>query len=170
MNLEQFHAELKKQKTFLNTPIETYFENKPEALAPIMVPGEPDGVNSVLLTPEEWYKEKEFWRQHPPTEGDYLRTESGKKARLEIHTEQGQRPFIFGRVFLPIVIGSVLSWYLRDENDESQWGAKCILLPKSIEQVEKRGLLTGKILLVKELRVCRPSQSGNSFLCEVAEW
>lgn len=162
--LEKFAEE---QAVFAQTPIEAYLETP----APEVEFDEHNGpLPDAELTAEEWVKEREFQSQNPPIEGDYLRTQDGELIRLEVKNEVGQWPFIFARAYVPNRIGDTLSWYVRSQGDRACFGIKCILLPKSVEGIIRRGGLSQAEFFVKELRVVKASQTRSSYLVEVTEW
>lgn len=132
---------------------------------------EEDGpVRDAPLTVDEWVAEREFQQNNPPVEGDYLRTEDGLPIRLEIRREIGLPPFIYARAYVPNRVGCTLSWYARSRDDMAHFGYKCILDPKSVEGIIRRGGLGKDVFLVKELRIIRQSESKASYLVSISEW
>ena len=107
---------------------------------------------------------------NPPKEGDVLTTLSDELAKLNVELVEGSPPFIYGRAYVPEIIGSEIKWCLQSENVESYHGWKCILMPRARGELIRKCGLKGDIVMVKSLRVVRLSQSGKSLLCEVEEY
>lgn len=111
--------------------------------------------------------------QNPPKDGEILRSIDGTPVALTVLTDEGKPPFIYGRAFVSEILDENLGWYLRSVHDEKSMGWKCILMTRARRDViAKCGdteLAAGQ-LLVNALRVVRPSESGRSLLCEIAEY
>jgi hypothetical protein len=125
----------------------------------------------------EWAEEYTKITKNPPELGTVLRTLDGTPVRLTAELKKGLSPFIFGRAFVPDLFGEQLGWYLQSADNESYHGWKCVLLPRARgELIKKVGLgemqenEEESIILVKSLKIIRYSHSGNSILCEVAEY
>ena len=108
----------------------------------------------------------------PPSVGCILRTYDESPAVLTVHTEDKKPPFIFGRAYINELLGTELGWYLRGLDDDKSIGWKCVLMTRARRDVVKQcgDQLASGMILVNALRVVRPSESGNSLLCEVAEY
>lgn len=118
---------------------------------------------------EEWAAQYEDHIKEPPTEGDLLVTSDGSPIKLEVELKSGQQPFIFGRIYVPNVVGEPVGYFMHSDKISSNYGWKAVLMPKSRDEaIKKLGLK--KVLYVKELRVVRLSQTGHSVLCEISEW
>ena len=111
--------------------------------------------------------------QNPPKDGEILTSIDGTPVALTILTDEGKPPFIYGRAFISEVMDEILGWYLRSVHDDKSMGWKCILMTRArrdvIAKCSDDELVIGQ-LLVKSLRVVRPSESGQSLLCEVSEY
>lgn len=117
-----------------------------------------------------WNEDYQKLVDSPPMAGDILQTNDGSPARLDRDLFEGNAPFVYGRAYVPEIVGSTLGWFLQGIGTKNTHGWKCILLPKARQEcLRKLGILKS-ILPVKSLRVVRRSQSGMSLLCEVAEY
>jgi hypothetical protein len=119
---------------------------------------------------ERWGDEYQSYLDNPPKQGDVLEAFGGEPALLEVEVKEGAAPFIYGRAYVPEIVGAELGWYLRSDAQATSYGWKCVLLPKAREDAIRRLGLREKTLYVKSLRVVRPSKTGKSLLCEVAEF
>jgi len=117
-----------------------------------------------------WAEEYQKLIAAPPDTGAVLTTIDGVAARLDLELVQGQAPFVYGRAFVPEIVGSRLDWFLQSVESKNTYGWKCILLPKARQECIRRLGITKSILPVKSLRVIRRSESGKSLLCEIAEY
>jgi hypothetical protein len=100
-----------------------------------------------------------------------LSTLSGEPAELTVKVDEGKPPFISARAYVSEVLDENLGWYLREPNDERAIGWRCILMTKARrEAIAHCELVDGDKILVKSLRIVRPSESGKALLCEVAEY
>ena len=119
---------------------------------------------------QQWSEEYQKILNSPPSEGDILRCLGGVEARLDVEIVGGRPPFVYGRAYIPCIVGEPVGWFLQPFDSETAHGWKCILLPKAREDcLRKRGLVDTKIK-VQALKVVRASESGQSLLCEVAEY
>lgn len=112
-----------------------------------------------------WIEDYQETLKKLPEPGEILTAIDGP-ARLIFEITEGKPPFLYGRAFVPEIVGSELGWFLQGEQDH---GWKCIILPKSREDCIKR-LGAESPILVKSLKVIRTSQTGKSLLCEVHEY
>ncbi len=119
---------------------------------------------------QEWSDRYNEVTDSPPKEGDILVTLDGSPAKLIVEITPDVPPFIYGRVYVPEIVGIELGWFLQNEENDSFHGWKCVLMPRARADLIKTCGLSGETVLVKSLRVIRPSQSGKSLLCEVAEY
>lgn len=119
---------------------------------------------------EKWASEYEDYAKNPPKEGTILRCYGGEDARLILDLVEGKAPFVYARVFVPHIVGTQLGWFLQSWDSNSDYGFKCILLPKSREECLRKLGMTKKKLRIKAIKIIRYSQSGSSILCEVAEY
>lgn len=120
---------------------------------------------------DEWRAEYEEYQRHPPTTGDFLSTgEDDKKTKLIIECEAGKQPCVYARIIIPDIVGGRIGWFTLPEGSTSNYGLKCILLPKSRNEVITKFGMTKKEVAVKQLRVIKASQTGFSLLCEVSEF
>lgn len=122
------------------------------------------------MSNERWGDEYQSFLDNPPKPGDILKAFNDEPVRLEIEAKDGTEPFVYGRAYVPSVVGSELGWYLRSDSQETSYGWKCVLLPKAREDAIKRLGMREKTLYVKSLKIVRPSKSGKSLLCEVCEF
>ena len=119
---------------------------------------------------QNWSEQYNQVIDNPPKEGDVLSTLNGEPAKLNIELVEGSPPFIYGRAYVPEIVGSEIAWCLQSETIESYHGWKCILMPRARGELIRKCGLTGDTVIVKSLRVVRPSQSGKSLLCEIGEY
>lgn len=119
---------------------------------------------------EEWTKQYNDYLNNPPAAGTILRAYGDELARIDVDIENGKPPFLYGRAYVPCLVGSPLGWYLQSKDNASAYGWKCILLPKAREEAIRKLGLSDAVMVVKALKVVRMSQSGNSLLCEIAEF
>lgn len=108
--------------------------------------------------------------EKPPEPGAILVTLDGSPVRLTVEIKDGSPPFIYGRMYVPEIVGIKLGWYLQNEKVDTFHGWKCILMPRARGDLIKKIGLDGDMVLVKSLRMIRKSQSGKSYLCEVHEY
>ena len=109
-------------------------------------------------------------QENPPEPGAILVTIDGAPAKLSVEITEGQPPFIYGRIYVPEIVGAPLGWYLQGEEMESFHGWKCILMPRARADLIKKIGLSGETVMVQSLRLIRKSQTGKSFLCEVHQY
>lgn len=119
---------------------------------------------------DEWARQYEEYTKNPPADGTILRAYGDDLARIDVEMVSGKAPFLYGRAYVPSIVGMPLGWYLQSVDAEKAFGWKCILLPKAREECIRRLGATKGVVSVKALRVIRKSQSGSSLLCEVAEF
>lgn len=122
------------------------------------------------LEVSEWSDQYQANLDNPPEDGSILRTLDGTPARLDIEVSEGKPPFVYGRVYVPCIVGEPVGWFLQSVESKAAHGWKCILLPKAREDCLKRCGVKNSIIPVKSLRVVRKSKSGSSLLCEVHEY
>lgn len=118
----------------------------------------------------EWSDQYQAHLDNPPEAGTVLQTLSNEPARLDIEIQDGKPPFLYGRAFVPCIVGEPVGWYLQPMGTKQAHGWKCILLPKAREECLRRCGLKDATIPVKSLRIIRKSKSGSSLLCEVAEY
>lgn len=119
----------------------------------------------------EWSAEYDYFINNPPKEGDVLTAaESGAQVLLVVELVEGNPPFIYGRAYIPEIVGSPLGWYLQSATTQNYIGWKTILLPRARTELIRKFGLQGETMEVESLRVVRISQSGRSLLCEVNKY
>lgn len=118
----------------------------------------------------KWSAQYNETLENPPEEGAILVTLDGSPVRLTVEIKDGSPPFIYGRMYVPEIVGVKLGWYLQSEGIDTYHGWKCILMPRARGDLTKKVGLDGDTVLVKSLRMIRKSQSGKSYLCEVHEY
>ncbi len=118
---------------------------------------------------ETWSEEFETTQANPPKDGDILYPDEGK-AILVVELTEGKPPFIYGRVFVPEIVGAKLGWFLQSSETQGFHGWKCILMPRARTELIRRYGISEEVIEVKSLKVVRLSQSGKSLLCEVHEY
>ncbi len=118
----------------------------------------------------EWSKKYNAITENPPADGSILVTVDGSLAKLTVEIVDGSAPFIYGRIYVPEIVGAKLGWYLQNVDMDTYHGWKCILMPRARADLIKKVGLDGDTVLVKSLRLVRKSQSGKSFLCEVKDY
>ena len=117
---------------------------------------------------QEWSDQYDALINNPPKEGEILRPmEEGTKAILTIELREGAPPFVFGRCYVPEIVGEKVGWFLQSSEDSNFHGWKCILLPRARAEVIKTHGTKNNSIEVDCLRVVRQSQSGKSLLCEI---
>lgn len=115
----------------------------------------------------DWSKEYDRLIQNPPKEGDILQSADSSKVILVIELKEHAPPFVYGRAYVPEIVGMDLGWFLQSAGSEGYFGWKCILLPRArTELIQKYGL-RNEVVEIVSLRVIRHSVSGKSLLCEV---
>ena len=118
-----------------------------------------------------WTEQYQHFIDNPPQEGDILTTiTSDAPARLDLEFHEGKPPFVYGRAYVPCIVGEALGWFLQPVGCENAHGLKCILLPKAREELLRKRGVRNAIISVKSLRVVRWSQTKQSLLCEVADY
>lgn len=122
------------------------------------------------MSVEKWATEYQKYSSNPPKEGTILRAYGGEDARLEVELVEGKAPFVYGRAYVPHIVGTELGWFLQAYDSESAYGFKCILLPKSREECLRKCGITKKRIRVKAIKLVRYSRAKTSILCEVAEY
>ncbi len=118
----------------------------------------------------EWSKKYNEVIKNRPVDGSILVTTDGSLAKLTVEIVDGSAPFIYGRLYVPEIVGIELGWFLQGAEVETYHGWKCILMPRARADLIKKIGLSGDTVLVKSLRLVRESQSGKSFLCEVKDY
>ena len=118
----------------------------------------------------EWSKKYNEVIKNRPVDGSILVTTDGSLAKLTVEIVDGSAPFIYGRLYVPEIVGIELGWFLQGAEVETYHGWKCILMPRARADLIKKIGLSGDTVLVKSLRLVRESQSGKSFLCEVEDY
>lgn len=88
-------------------------------------------------------------------------------ARIDIELTEGRPPFLYARAFVPNVVGVELRWALHELSRRRIFGWKCILLPRSRDEVIRRHGISKRMVGVRSLRVVRPAHSERCLLCEV---
>jgi len=119
---------------------------------------------------ETWSKEYDELMKNKPSTGDILTTSDGSKAVLTIELLDKSPPFVYGRAYVPEVVGAHLGWFLQGGDSPDVHGWKCILMSRArTELIAKLGMSHDTVEVVS-LRVVRESQSGKALLCEVCEY
>jgi len=117
---------------------------------------------------KSWNEEYVEALNTPPIEGQILKTLDGKPTRLDIDIEEGKQPFVYGRAFVPSIVGCEIGWFVHSVENEKPFGLKCVLLPNARESVLKeKGI--HPVVSVTSLKVVRWAESGKALLCEVHE-
>lgn len=107
---------------------------------------------------------------NPPTEDTVLKClASDKRARLDVILENDKEPCVYGRAFVPCVVGQPVGWFLQPEDCTQPHGLKCILLPKARDELFKQQGIED-VLYVKSLRIVKWAQSRSSVLCTIEEF
>ena len=119
----------------------------------------------------EWSAEYDALINAPPKEGDILTASTlDANVLLMVELKEDSPPFIYGRAYVPEIVGHPLGWFLLDTDSQSYHGWKCILLPRARTELIRKFGLQNESMEVRSLRVIRVSQSGKSLLCEVHEY
>lgn len=126
--------------------------------------------DAATIDKEQWSESYQSFLDNPPQAGDLLRALGGEDSRLDLELHEGKPPFVYGRAYVPCVVGEALGWFLQPFSCTNAYGLKCILLPKAREELLRKKGVKESIIGVQALRVVRWSQSKNSILCEVAEY
>lgn len=122
------------------------------------------------MSTEKWAQAYQGLSDNPPEPGTVLRAYGGEDARLDLELVEGNPPFLYGRAFVPQIVGAELGWFLQPFDSDSAYGWKCILMPKAREECLRRCGITNERIAIKALKVVRYSRTGSSILCEVAEY
>ncbi|KKM76330.1 hypothetical protein LCGC14_1381260 [marine sediment metagenome] len=117
-----------------------------------------------------WSQQYNEVTENPPEDGEILVTVDGSLAKLTVEMVDGAAPFIYGRIYVPEIVGIELGWFLQGADVETYHGWKCILMPRARAELIKRIGLNGDTVLVRSLRLIRKSKSGKSYLCEVKDY
>lgn len=118
---------------------------------------------------QKWADDLKHFLDNPPAQGTVLKAYGDVDAKLEVVLTEGKQPFIYGKAYVPCVVGSGLGWYLQGVDQETAHGWKCILMPKARQELIQAKGLNEEGMAVKALRVIRYSDSKKSMLCEIAE-
>ncbi len=119
----------------------------------------------------EWSVEFDHYMETPPLPGDILcAAGTDVNARLTVELKDGKPPFIYGRAYVPEIVGHVLGWFLQDTETPNFYGWKCILLPRARTDIVRKLGIQNDLLEVKSLVVVRYSRSKKAILCEVHEY
>ncbi len=119
----------------------------------------------------EWSVEFDHHMSTPPEPGDILRAVGNDvNARLTVELKDGKLPFIYGRAYVPEIVGHVLGWFLQDTETPNFYGWKCILLPRARTDIVRKLGIQNDLMAVKSLVVVRYSRSKKAILCEVHEY
>ena len=123
------------------------------------------------MSNEQWAKEFDAQLSQLPDDGAILEAYGGGTARLNIELVEGKDPFVYGRAYVPSIVGQPISgWHLHEYDSKNTSGIKVILLPKARDEVLRRfGASVGTVPIIS-LRIVRQSVSGKSLLAEVAEY
>lgn len=120
---------------------------------------------------EKWSNEYDSLINNPPKEGAILTTlEADAKVLLAVDLQEGSPPFIFGRAFVPEIVGAQVGWFAQSTASHNFHGWKCIMMPRARTELIRRFGLKNDTMEVASLRVIRMSKSGKSLLCEVNEY
>lgn len=122
------------------------------------------------MNTQEWSKEYTEVSDTRPEDGTILKTIDGSPAKLTVEISEDKPPFIYGRIFVPEIMSVPVGWYLHTADMETYRGWKCILMPRARKDLIKKIGLDGDHVFVQSLRVIKPSQSGQSLLCEVNKY
>lgn len=108
----------------------------------------------------------------PPTVGDILRPYGeGDVAKLIIDLRDGEAPFIYGRAYVPCIVGQeVKGWCLQTPDTKGIDGLRCILMSRARDEIIRRHPDLPRSVNVKSLKVVRYTQKGTALLCEVHEY
>jgi len=119
----------------------------------------------------DWSQEYDSYISNPPKDGDILEASTPDAGvLLVVELKEDNPPFIYGKAYVPEIVGHPLGWFLQDPSSQNYHGWKCILLPRARTELIRKFGLQSEEMVVKSLRVVRPSQSGKSLLCEVHEY
>lgn len=119
---------------------------------------------------QQWTNDYQNYLDNPPEIGTVLRAYGDEDARLDLELNEGKPPFLYGRAYVPCVVGQPLGWYLQPFDSNAAYGWKCILLPKAREDALRRLGVKSNRLKIKALKIVRYSATGQAILCEVAEF
>lgn len=124
----------------------------------------------IELTVEEWSKEYAEFIANPPQENDVLTTKDGKPVKLTVELHAGHKPLVYAKAYVPDCVGEQLGWFAHSIDENTRYGWKVIMLPRTRDLIIRRFGIKPQDIPVKSVRVIRPSDSGQSLLGEVAEW
>lgn len=120
----------------------------------------------------EYKQQFEAVIKNPPPPGTILRPyEEGALALLKAEYIPGREPFIYGRAYVPSIVGQpVSSWVLRTKDAPVTRGYKIILLPKGRDAFLRRYPQMPDEVEVKSIKILSYSASKKSMLGVVHEW
>jgi hypothetical protein len=124
---------------------------------------------TTAVTTDSWKDQFEAAKSAPPSAGTILVSLDGKPVKVNIELAAGKAPFMYGICHLPCIVGQPVGWYARSTEDETNYGWKCILLPKARDRVIRARGIASPVVGVKSLKVIRESREGKSLLVEVHE-
>lgn len=119
---------------------------------------------------QKWTNDYQHYLDNPPPAGTILRAYGDEDARLDLELHENKPPFLYGRAFVPCIVGEPLGWFLQPFDSSAAYGWKCILLPKAREDALRRLGVKSSRLKVKALRIVRYSATKQAILCEVEEY
>ena len=73
-----------------------------------------------MSTEQQWAKEFDTQLANLPGEGAILEAYGGGTARLNIELVEGKDPFIYGRAYVPSIVGQPISGWVLHEYDSSK--------------------------------------------------
>ncbi len=118
-----------------------------------------------------WSKDYDEHVNNPPKEGDILTTPSSDTmVALVVELKEDNPPFIYGRAYVPEIVGHSLGWFLQSDTEENFHGWMCIILPRARTELIRKFGLQNRTIYVKSLKMVRKSQSGQALLCEIHEY
>lgn len=117
----------------------------------------------------DWSEEYDRLIQNPPREGDILKSGDDSPVILLIELKADSPPFVYGRAYVPEIVGAKLGWFLQSAESQGFHGWKCILMPRARTELIQRCGLKEEVIEIVSLKVIRHSVSGKSLLCEVHE-
>lgn len=123
---------------------------------------------SVEIT--NWSHQYDLISKSIPESGKILTTQDGQVGRLDMRLAKGKQPFLYGRAFVPSVVGCDLDWFIHSVESKTCFGIKCIVMPQAREECLRRFGILSPIIPVRSLKVVRTSSSKESLLVEIHEY
>lgn len=131
-----------------------------------METNEPSFTGSV----DEWRKRFDEVQRGLPELNAVLTTRDGTPAKLSVECRTGFEPLIFGRAYVPQIVGEEPRWVLQTMEETFSHGLKVILKYKDRNAVIKKEGLSRDAIPIKSLIVVGHAQTKSSVQAIIGEW